>query len=378
MVRKAFKLAGAGCIAVIFLVASFLLVVKSAPSLTGVHEAHAAATAPVTAAAWAAPLADLIKLLVSKFRSDDNKADVEDLIKTLELDVKALKPLPFLLLQTRDFRRKALDLNSQVLMGGRSEAKADSLWNQINDLTHELGQKYDSVYGVDSARAILSSTSGFQEIYDNAKQALSTMNVKLSSVTPTSTSLRKQAALKDSEVNLKDITTLAQFPEYLTVERITRMIDGYDELVTDVKKTLGSPKAKVLDATDEGKILPISDTAATLRAREPAPPGKPQRKEKPRRDPEYLVKLRSEISKPVPLPSWALPERSTAMPAKQVDRSALVFMATAACIAFGGAGGISGWLLHRLRVVRKIQQLALTLGHPEHKEVLMSALKELR
>ena len=66
------------------------------------------------------------------------------------------------------------------------------------------------------------------------------------------------------------------------------------------------------------------------------------------------------------------------MPQKQVDRSALVFMVTAACIAFGGAGGISGWLLHRLRVVRKIQRLALTLGHPEHKEVLMNALKELR
>ena len=179
MVRKAFKLAGVGCIAINFLVASFLLVVKSAPLLTGVHEAHAAATAPVTAAAWAAPLADLIKLLVSKFRSDDNKADVEDLIKTLELDVKALKPLPFLLLQTRDFRRKALDLNSQVLMGGRSEAKADSLWNQINDLTHELGQRYDGVYGADSARAILSSTSGFQEIYDNAKQALSTNRLTL-------------------------------------------------------------------------------------------------------------------------------------------------------------------------------------------------------
>jgi hypothetical protein len=250
---------------------------------------------------WFSPVVDLVKLAIGKLRDKkDTKDTVTKSLNDMQEQAQALEPLPKLLVESRQLRRKAIEMAQTARLGARDENAADIVWSSVKTLFADTNDSFKRVYEAAEFRKLLLPSPELQMIEDNAKNALVHIRDTLDSAKPQAKERRQALALIESDLNA--VTTAGQYPEYWIAAQSQSVVDGYKKLAKE-----SAPKNPKQADTSAQSLMSTRFVFAAFSESNEEPRQAPDSMQAlPQESPEYLVALQKDIAKPVePPPSAA-------------------------------------------------------------------------
>ena len=241
--------------------------------------------------AWLNPVFDFVRFLVDKFHPKRDDPRVKDNLRALTAEAQALQHLPQLLVDSRDFRQRALELAQLVRTAQSDEILAANLWKEVGVKFAETQRASQTVYQPATVRHQLISSIGLQEAEDKCRNAVRNVNEALARVSDSSTSTDKRLALLAAGQNLDSLTYCAQYVEFVMVQGTDAMLQSYRRMVQQLS---GSPVSRSEAVSSRIGTLPFTVFVAAAES--------PDQQPYPLAD--YLKKLRDDIAQPVNPPHW--------------------------------------------------------------------------
>ncbi len=205
----------------------------------GLQQAPSTGASPATPF-WLAPAIDLIKFLVNKFKPDKNeKKQMAEKVAGLDSYAKDLEPLPQFLVDSREFKQRALELAKLVRTAAASEGSAEVLWKPIRTGIEDTSKAFAATYKRDDVRKKLVASLELQQAENQCRNGLDEMQKILQGAPDTAAASQKHHAVGRLETYLNPLTEGAQLPDYQVVVASYRMVEGYKQLVKDLKGSSG-------------------------------------------------------------------------------------------------------------------------------------------